>query len=546
MATVRHNALASCRAGMPVLKDQYEAGARASDLARGGRGRHAGYRAAIGGLAVSLLALAGSAHGQAAPAPQKSGEGVATIKGIVVDSIHGGPLVGAAVTVEGALGGAMTDSMGRFRVDSVEPGQRRLGVFHPLLDSLGVGITSPPLTLKGGDTLLVGLATPSAVTVVDRFCRSASTPADGQTGPVLLKGQILDADSDTPVAGIHVSVSWVRRDVSAVGVHRVLVTRDTTTTANGVFNFCHLPPGLKVLIRATRAPRGDTSSASDIVDRQYDIGGQRVGIVALHVPAASVASTPAASAGVASLSGRIIHANGSPAVAARVLVIGGADSALTSDSGGFVLHGLRPGTRTLVVRAVGYVPVSTSVEVSGREMRNVVVPLGMQIAVLDSIKIIGQLKSGYVKVGFQQRRQNGTGHFMTAEDLAKLQATEFLDLLTTTPGVRVAYGRNGDEFLVGTRGGGGCVSYVIDGAPYRELVRGDINSFLEPDEVGAIEVYDPTQTPGPFMGSGMGPSATTMTARGRPGLTTGAGSMSPSTGGCMVVVVWTKAALGVF
>ena len=64
------------------------------------------------------------------------------------------------------------------------------------------------------------------------------------------------------------SVSWVHWDVSAVGVHRILVTRDTTTSADGAFHFCRLPPGLTVLIRATaplaatRAQRAGRSSVS--------------------------------------------------------------------------------------------------------------------------------------------------------------------------------------------------------------------------------------------------------------------------------------------
>ena len=207
-------------------------------------------------------------------------------------------------------------------------------------------------------------------------------------------------------------------------------------------------------------------------------------------------------------------------MAARVLVSGSGDSALTSDSGRFVLHGLRPGTRTLVVRAVGFVPVVTTVELSGRETQQVDVALGMQVAVLDSIKVIGQLNVGYAKVGFQQRSHGGTGHFMTAEDLAKLQATTFLDLLVTTPGVRVAYGRDGDPYLVGTRGGGGCVGYFVDGVPYHELVRGDINTYLQPGEVGAIEVYDPTQAPALYKASAMGQTVTTVNSGGRAGATT--------------------------
>ena len=177
----------------------------------------AGRRAAMMVLLTVLVATA--AQSQNPTARQQLAAGFATVTGITVDSVRGGPLVGATVTVEGSLRSAISDSAGRFRIDSIEPGTRRVGMFDPLLDSLGFGVSSPPLTFKAGDALLVGLATPSATTVVARLCRSAAPPADGQSGPVLLVGRILDADTDAPVAGVHVSISWAHQQVTAAGVH---------------------------------------------------------------------------------------------------------------------------------------------------------------------------------------------------------------------------------------------------------------------------------------------------------------------------------------
>ena len=505
---------------------------------------------AIAVQASALMAVAGTTVAQAPTAQQQPHAGFATITGIVVDSMRGGPLVGAAVTVDGSLRSAISDSAGRFHIDSLEAGQLRIGVFHPLLDSLGFGISSPLLTVKAGDTLRLVLATPSAPTVVGRFCRNAAPAADGQTGPVLLVGRILDADTDEPVAHIHVSVSWVRRQLSVIGLHRVLITRDTTTVANGVFHFCQLPPGLKLVVRATRNAVGDTTAANELFDRQYDMGNQLVGVVALHVPGVTVASAPSASPGVATVTGRVTHADGTPAVAVRVAIVGAADSALTGDSGRFVLHRLRPGTRTLVLRAIGFEPVTASVEVSGQQTRNVNLALGVKIAVLDSIRVVGQLKNGYQRVGFDRRRQSGTGHYLTAEDIAKLQATLFHELFTSIPGVAVAYGSDGVASLTGTRGGGGCVSYFVDGSPYNEMFPGDIDTYLHPQEVAAIEVYSPSQAPAQYLVYGpnsppVGPAAR---STGRQGVTTAPSSApaskTPSPGGCTVVVVWTKPLFG--
>jgi hypothetical protein len=498
-------------------------------------------------LAVAMFSTAGNARGQN-PASQQTTAGFATVNGVVVDSVHGGRLAGASVTVEGSLRQAISDSSGRFRIDSVEPGQRRFGLFHPLLDSLGFGVSSPPLTLKAGDTLLMAMATPSARTVIGRFCLNAAPAADGEAGPVLVTGKILDAETEAPVAGAHVTLSWTRSQYTSAGVHRARFTRDSITGRAGEFHFCGLRGGLRLIVRAGRsaANAAGSDADADAVYRQLDMGDHLVGIVVLHLPTAGVA---AASQRTASLSGRVTQPTGAPAVGARVLVLGSRDSVATDESGAFTLHGLSPGTRTLVVRAIGFEPVTTPVEITARETRKIDVPLGMRIGVLDSIRVIAQLQAGYGRVGFNKRRQSGAGYYLTAEDIDKIQATEFLDLLMNVPGVRVDYGGSGAPYLRAARGGG-CVSYLVDGFPYREMVRGDIDTFIQPSEVAAIEVSPPGQVPAEDIVGSMNQIGVTSVQRPPARLgysnapTTGTASRPTTTSGCALVVVWTKMALG--
>ena len=130
-------------------------------------------------------------------------------------------------------------------------------------------------------------------------------------------------------------------------------------------------------------------------------------MVAVHVPTVAKGSVSAPPT-LATLSGRVVHSDGTPAVAARVLVSGSPDSALTGDNGQFELRGLRSGSRTLVVRALGYVPVETPVEIT-RETRTIDVALGARIALLDSIQVIGQLKAGYAKSGVRSPAPEWSG-----------------------------------------------------------------------------------------------------------------------------------------
>ena len=75
--------------------------------------------------------------------------GHATVSGVAVDSVRGGYLRGAIVSVSGTSLSAITDSSGRFRIDSVAPGLRHLEVMHPLLDSVALRVRSPDRQLNG-------------------------------------------------------------------------------------------------------------------------------------------------------------------------------------------------------------------------------------------------------------------------------------------------------------------------------------------------------------------------------------------------------------
>src|ERR1700689_59092 len=204
------------------------------------------------GVLVSM-ALAAEAHGQGPPrpaaqdtaashraAPANTPSTTGAIVGIVVDSLHGGALKGAPVSVEGLATLAVTDSTGRFRVDSVPPGKYRIGIFHPLLDSLALSIASPPLSVAADSTIAVVFPTPSAPTFIRLVCGPIQIDSMAGVGPSVIVGQVLDAETEAPVANTKVSVSWVEILASAkIGLHRIQRSRDTTTGPNGEFRFCH-------------------------------------------------------------------------------------------------------------------------------------------------------------------------------------------------------------------------------------------------------------------------------------------------------------------
>jgi hypothetical protein len=524
------------------------------------------------------LAAAGSAFGQtpSSGATPSTAHGTApspfgAITGVVVDSLHGRPLSGAQISVEGLNTLAMTDSIGRFRIDSVPPGKYRIGVFHPLLDSLGLSIASPQLRVAADSTLSVIFATPSALTFIRLVCGTIQIDTMAGIGPSVVIGRVLDAETEAPAGGVKVTLMWTDIQAGAnIGVHRIQRVRDTTTAPSGEFRFCHLPPGLNGVARV--AAGKDDSGA---VSRPLTLNGRLVVPLVLHVPGTA---KPAANGttngtintthGTASpdgsslpsagsvLTGRVTRSDGTgPFAGAQVTVLGSRVTTVTDDSGAFTLRGLPAGSRTLAVRAVGWEPVTIAVDLAAHEPRQVVVPLRIKTATLQAVVVTAALNAGLRRVGFDSRKHMGIGHFLGPDDIEQRGPFEFVDIMNGMAGIARHPGPNGEDYLTGTRGGSACVSYVVDGTPYVEMTQGDINTFLRPEQVGAVEVYQAGESPAQYAYSprqsvivtevvpGNGRSVGTMGSTGARGGAGGAGGTGGGTS-CVKIVVWTKARLG--
>src|SRR3954463_15147641 len=96
---------------------------------------------------LAVIALASSLQAQnATPAARTvSISGKSQIVGVVIDSMNGSYLAGADIVVDRRKTPLRTDSLGKFRIDSLGPGTYQVGVFHPLLDTLGITLVTQPL-----------------------------------------------------------------------------------------------------------------------------------------------------------------------------------------------------------------------------------------------------------------------------------------------------------------------------------------------------------------------------------------------------------------
>jgi hypothetical protein len=438
--------------------------------------------------------------------------------GIVVDSIHGGVLAGAVVTIAGTDRQGIADSTGKFRIDSIPPGTYQIALFHPLLDSLGLAIGTNPVEFPAGRYAIIAIGTPSALTLATSFC-----PAEKRvTGNGIMIGRVEDADTGEPVPGAKVSFVWSQLEAGKdIGVRHIERLREATVDATGAYHICGIPDHVQGTARATTA----TFTTGDI---PLDFSLNPVQIVTLHVSKPDTAAPPpkvvaaadttkakglvkpdsvptrrtvALRTGRATVSGVVYNGAGRGIPQADVNVTGAASTTTTDSTGHFTLRNLPSGTQTLVVKRVGYAVTPTTVEISAAKPASVIIKLNQAAPTLEKVTVTAKWEQELKKIGFTDRKKSGLGRYQTREEIESHLPQNITDVFATTPGLQVDYTSGQNPTLKSSRGGG-CVNYFVDGIQYKEQSPGDINDYMRPTEIEATEVYNSEETPGEFQSAG--------------------------------------------
>jgi hypothetical protein len=178
-------------------------------------------------------------------------------------------------------------------------------------------------------------------------------------------------------------------------------------------------------------------------------------------------------------------------------------SARTDSVGRFEISGIMPGEHQLVVRKLGYAPVSQVITfASGDALQRT---LYMDAAVTMDTVIVSAIP---VLPDFEANRSIGLGKFLTRADLAKLEGRRFSEALIQLPGIQFIRGSGNAMYLTSSRGRkslnqpGACFSHVyLD----KMLIYGNRERFREEpfnlnsiriEELEAIEYYTgAAQTP---------------------------------------------------
>ena len=111
-----------------------------------------------------------------------------------------------------------------------------------------------------------------------------------------------------------------------------------------------------------------------------------------------------------------------------------------------------------------------------------------------------------MSTGFARRKAQGVGFFLEGEQIDRGPPT-LGEALRMVPGLRIGYDaqnqRQQKTLIMNSRDSRGCIRYVVDGVLFQE-VGGDIEKFVRPSEIEALEMYNPASVPGEFAAASRG------------------------------------------
>lgn len=465
--------------------------------------------ALLAGLAVALVASA------AAPLAAQARDTLdraarAAVRGVVYDSLGRRPLAGAMVQLVAGEGtreffaSGITDSAGAFVMDGVPDGRFVLGFLHPLVDSLGLQPPVVDVRVFEQRSVFVTLGIPSPSRVRTLRCGPPPRGRDPSDSGAAALGFVRDARTGEPVGGANVVAEWVEFEVRGAGVARRIAQREARSGDDGAYLLCDVPASGIVGLSARRASQETDRlelrpSGQAVLRRDLQLG-----------PSAPLGGDAPNRRGDGSLRGVVVASeNGRPVPNAEVRLVG-APPTRADSSGVFVLDALPIGSRMVEVRALGYVPERSAVDIvpGGEPVRLAITSLG---SLLDTVRVTAARRDRMALSGFADRQKLGYGRFLTADDVARRRPTVFSDLLRNLQGIRLERNVEDGTTLIRMRGMREDLcspSIFVDGAYMGEVDADAVDAWVPPEKIAGVELYVGTNVPAQFsagmIGTGCG------------------------------------------
>lgn len=461
-------------------------------------------------LSAFLVALL-SAHVISAQSAAPRSDIGAIVSGVVHDSIANSNLAGATIQLvananPSSVLNAVSDSLGRFRINDVPLGHYRIGFFHPLLDSLGVEAPLRDVYVDSYGSVTANVGVPSAATLRKAMC---ATEPGGASGAVIV-GTVRSAQDGLPMPRVAVFGEWYEYVLKRTGTTRQLARRSVTSADNGWFAMCDAPTEGSVTLIATTGT--DSTGIIEVqipptgfVRRELYLGAAETQPVlnSAAAPLAPVGSAPTAApvpvrrirVGNGHVSGTVTTmAENRPLANATVTIVDGPQTH-TNAQGHWSISNAPQGTRSIEVRALGYYPDRREVSViAGAPPLHIA--LSTLKAMLDTVKIRASRLPGDANgIGFNYRRRSGAGRYITPEDIQKLPVVVTSELFRRVPGMR----SDGDSIEMRGAFATWCAPAIfIDDHYMSFLTREDIDDWVHPERIAGIEIYSDASVPAQF------------------------------------------------
>jgi hypothetical protein len=170
------------------------------------------------------------------------------------------------------------------------------------------------------------------------------------------------------------------------------------------------------------------------------------------------------------------------------------ETQIAGPEGTFFFVGVPPGRYEIAATLLGYTELLDTLEVRASSDLEVTLPLSVSPIPLEPVVVEVRRRPMGPLADFERRRLASTGTFFAREDIESRNPQEFTDLLRTVPGIRlVPTGTFGNRVYFR----GGCTPTLwLDGAQVGSTV--DIDSFLRPEDLEAVEIYSGADMPGEF------------------------------------------------
>jgi len=189
--------------------------------------------------------------------------------------------------------------------------------------------------------------------------------------------------------------------------------------------------------------------------------------------------------------------------------LAGAGTQISGPGGAFAFPAVTPGFLSLSVALLGYTELHDSLRVEAASDLELTLPLSVTAVALEPIVVAVRRRPVGPLEGFERRRENQRGTFLSRAEIEAANPNEFTDLLRPLPGIRLI---PTSTFGHTVRFRGGCIPDLwLDGAQVGATA--DVDSFLRTEDLEAVEVYRGPDLPGEF-GSNLCGAIVAWTRRG--------------------------------